>query len=287
MTAEVFDTTPCSLGEGVFWHPERAALFWFDIIAGRLYERGASGQRVWDFGEPASAAARMDDGRLLVATASGLLAVDLETGDKTPLASFPKGPVPTRSNDGRADRQGGFWIGTMGLGAEREAGALYRYYKGELRKLMGGLTIPNGIAFPQDGSLAYFTDTMTGLVWRQALDAEGWPTGEREVYLNLKAERLNPDGAVVDAAGNYHSAQWGAHRVAVYNPAGEQTDAIMFGPSNVSCPAFGGADMNRLFVTTAREGLSEADLDAQTLAGQTLVQQTTYKGLPEPVIISA
>lgn len=285
MTADIFDETACTLGEGVFWHSGRGALFWFDILAGRLYERGETGLTFWDFGEPASAAACTQSGSLLVATASGLKTFDPQTGSSQPVATFPQSATPTRSNDGRADRQGGFWIGTMGLGAEPGAGALYRFFKGELRPLVFEMTIPNGIAFTPDGTAAYYTDTTTRLVWRQPLDAEGWPTGERKVFLDLRAEALNPDGAVVDAAGNYWSAQWGAHRVACYSPEGDLIDTIAFPAAQTSCPAFGGARLDRLFVTTAREGLSDEALAQDPLAGQTFVAQTTFKGLPEPAIL--
>ena len=284
--ATIFDDTPCTLGEGVFWHPERGSLFWFDILAGRLFERSQAGACLhWDFGEPASAAARITGSRLLVATASGLQNFDLDTGKGTALARFEQGPVKTRSNDGRADRQGGFWIGTMGLGAETGAGAIYRYYKGELRPLVTSVSIPNGIAFTPSGDAGYYTDTKDKRVWRQPLDGEGWPDGAPELYLDLRAEGLNPDGAVVDADGHYLSAQWGAARVARYAPDGTCVDVIALPANQTSCPAFGGENLDQLFVTTAREGLSPEALEADPQAGQTFVCPTGFQGVPEPAIL--
>lgn len=108
----------------------------------------------------------------------------------------------------------------MGKAAEVGAGAIYRYYRGTLRRLYHGLSIPNAIAFTPDARHAHFSDTVTRKVMRVALDAEGWPDAAPEVFIDLTAEGLNPDGAVVDAAGVLWLAQWGAGRVAAYGRDG-------------------------------------------------------------------
>ena len=90
----------------------------------------------------------------------------------------------------------------------------------------------------------------------QKLDAAGWPVGDPEVYLDLSATDLNPDGAVVDAKGNLWNAQWGAHRVACYDPEGRLIETVAFAAEQISCPAFGGADFSTLFATSAADGLS-------------------------------
>ena len=108
----------------------------------------------------------------------------------------------------------------MGYNAEAGAGAIYRYYKGELRTLYPEISIPNAICFAPDGGYAYFTDTAAKIIRRTALDAEGWPAGDAEDWLDLNPEGLNPDGAVTDAAGNLWNAQWEAARVACYSPDG-------------------------------------------------------------------
>lgn len=245
------DTARCDLGEGALWHPARGLLLWFDITAGRLHAPG----RAWDLGEMASAAGWVDAARLLVATETRLALFDLDTGACADLCPLEADNPRTRSNDGRADPQGGFWIGTMGKRLERGAGAIWRWHRGELRRLFDAITIPNAICFPPDGRSAIFTDTPTRRLMRVALDAQGWPSGVPEPWLDLGPEGLNPDGAVIDAAGCLWLAQWGAARVAVYGPDGTFLRALPVPAAQPSCPAFGGADLTDLCVTTARTGL--------------------------------
>ena len=165
----------------------------------------------------------------------------------------------TRSNDGRTDPMGGFWIGTMGKAAEPQAGAIYRLYRGELRTLYDAVSIPNAICFSPDGRRGYWADTPTGIIMAQALDAEGWPEGEPEVFADLRTEGLRPDGAVTDEDGALWNAQWGAARVARYLPDGTFDRAIAVGGQHSSCPVFAGPGLDRLYVTTACQGISDPD----------------------------
>lgn len=283
----IFDVTRCELGEGALWHPERRQLFWFDILGRKLFARGEGGAQVWDMPELTSAAARLADGRLLLATETALVTFDLATGARERVVALDADDSGTRSNDGRADRQGGFWIGTMGKrgGADVGRGAIWRFYRGELRKLFPAITIPNSICFAPDGRTAYFSDTVTQIIRRVALDADGWPAGEPETFLDLRDEGLYPDGAVVAADGTVWNAQWGAGRVAAYAPDGTFLRAVEFaGSPQTSCPAFGGADLTTLFCTTAMEGM---DAEARALhadAGRTFVANAVTRGLPEPEV---
>ena len=275
----ILESSPCELGEGAFWHPVREELFWFDILNRSLHSQTTS----WRFPEIVSAAAWIDNDQLMIASETGLLTFDLGTGDIQPLVSV--GGAGTRSNDGRADRQGGFWFGTMGKRAEPGAGAIWRWYGGELRRLFGGLTIPNAICFTSDGAAAHFSDTVTGKVMKVALDAQGWPIGAPQVWLDLTQERLNPDGAVVDASGLFWNAQWGAARVAAYAPDGSFVRAANTpGAPQASCPAFGGRDMKTLFVTTAWEGMTDRDRALYPASGKVFVFPGLALGLPEPQV---
>ncbi len=251
----------CTLGEGAFWHPERGEFFWFDITVRRLHSLAQS----WAFEEMVSAAGWVDYDTLLIASEIRLFLFNLSNGTKRSLCALEADDFRTRSNDGRADPQGGFWIGTMGKAAELGAGAIWRWHKGELRKLYPDLTIPNAICFAPDGQSACFTDTRTRRVMRVALDQDGWPKGQPECWLDLTADGLNPDGAVIDAAGNFWVAQWGAGRVACYAPDGQFLTAVAVPSPHTSCPAFGGPGLADLFCTTARQGIATpAALDGAT-----------------------
>ena len=222
---------------------------------------------------------------MLIATETGLILYDLETEWIDQLCPLEADDPRTRSNDGRADPWGGFWIGTMGKAAEPGLGAIYRYHKGELRKLLAPVGIPNAIAFHPDGHLATFADTPTRQVMRVRLGRDGWPEGEPEVFLDLRAEGLNPDGAVFDAEGIFWLAEWGAARVSAYGPDGKRRRSVGFPAQHASCPAFGGDGLATLYCTTARQGVSRADRAAFPLTGQTFAAPGVAEGQPEHRVI--
>lgn len=283
MNATIFDDRPCALGEGPLWHPGRQQLFWFDILEGRLMTREAGAARHWQFDENVSAAGWIDDDTLLIASETGLWRFALKDGTRTKVCGLEEDRPETRSNDGRADPWGGFWIGTMGKKAEPGAGAIYRHYRGELRQLHAPVTIPNAICFDAERRLAYFADTATRKILRQRLDPEdGWPLGGPETFVDLSAERLNPDGAVVDAEGRVWNAQWGAARVAVYGPDGRFERAVDVPARHTSCPAFGGAGCETLYCTTARQGLGPKTLADAPENGMTFAVAGAGRGVPEP-----
>ncbi|MGH1446566.1 MAG: SMP-30/gluconolactonase/LRE family protein [Cognatishimia sp.] len=256
MAAVVFDDRQCALGEGPLWHPLRQQFFWFDIIGHKLLSRVGDEAMEWPFEEFVSAAGWVDHDTLLVASETGLYRLDLTSDEIEFVAPIESDNEVTRSNDGRADPQGGFWIGTMGKNGEDKAGSIYRYYKGEVRKLFGNITVTNSICFAPKGDLAYYCDTRKHKIMKVSLDADGWPMGKPDLFVDLNEDGLNPDGSVVDAVGNLWNAQWGANRVACYAPNGQFLTAVEFDATQISCPAFGGADLNMLFATSAAVGLT-------------------------------
>lgn len=278
----IFDQRPCELGEGPLWHPLRQQLFWFDITGQSLLSRDQDGPRQWRFPEMVSAAGWISRDLLLIAGERGLFQFNLDSEETKTLTELEADNSLTRSNDGRADPQGGFWIGTMGKNAQVGAGAIYRWYRGELRCLFPAITIPNAICFAPDGKTAHFTDTVTGKVYRTALDGQGWPKGDPQLYLNLTAEDLNPDGAVIDAAGLMWLAEWGAARVAAYAPDGSRVRTVAFDAPHTSCPAFGG---DTLYCTTALQGMDAASRVAHPFAGQTFMAPRVTQGQKEHQVI--
>lgn len=282
MTCTVFCTTKSELGEGPLWHPTRNQLFWFDIIGMRLHTMVDGEQKTWQFDEHVSAAGWVDHDTLLMASETSLSTFDIETGDTEFVCALEADNEVTRSNDGRADPFGGFWIGTMGKNAEAGAGAIYRYYEGTLRKIVNNITITNSICFSTDGKLAYYADTVTDKIMRLNLDEEGWPVGKAELFIK---EANHPDGSVVDAEGNLWNAQWGSYRVACYSPEGEVLRYVEVDGAQSSCPAFGGADGTTMFVTTAQQNLSEDDLAKSDLHGHVFVVENVAKGQKEHQVI--
>lgn len=263
MGVESFDDHACLLGEGPLWHPIANILFWFDIEAKQFWFKAEQGSECHQFDRYVSAAGWIDDENLLIADEFGLFKYNWQSKSENRIADIENDNPITRSNDGRADPFGGFWIGTMGKNAEHEAGAIYRFYRGEVRKIFDKINISNSICFSPDKKFAYFTDTVTQKIMRVGLDqATGWPTGEAEILVDLTAEDLNPDGSVVDADGNLWNAQWGASRVAKYSPDGVFVEAFELPASQITCPAFIGENVDQLVVTSAKIGRENAEPEA-------------------------
>ena len=265
MSVEMFDSRACFLGEGPLWHPERNQLFWFDINNKQLLSQKDGTKLTWQFNEHVSAAGWVSESTLLIASETALFTFNIDTEDKQHICPLEADNHLTRSNDGRADPWGGFWIGTMGKQAEPEFGAIYRFYKGELHRLYENITISNSICFSPDRNWAYYTDTPKRQIMRQKLDGDGWPDGAPDIFVDLRAEGLNPDGSVVDADGYLWNAQWGAGRLARYAPNGSFAEAVNLPASQATCPAFGGPQLSILFATSASDGLdSSSELDGAT-----------------------
>jgi sugar lactone lactonase YvrE len=271
------------LGEGAFWHPELNKLFWCDILGCRLL---CDDGREWVFDEHISAIGWITGTVLIIASETALFTFDLGTSAQTKLCDLEADNPVTRSNDGRADPYGGFWIGTMGKQAELDAGAIYRYYKGELRRLFAPITISNAICFSPDGAYAYFTDTYYARVMKVPLDPDGWPSAAPTLLLDLSKDSINPDGAVTTADGELLIAQWGSANVAHYGPFGNLRGTFSFPTDHITCPALGGPNLSTLFVTTALQGLSAAARLAQPDAGKTFAVETSLRGVPAPQVLA-
>ncbi|MBT3699879.1 MAG: SMP-30/gluconolactonase/LRE family protein [Alphaproteobacteria bacterium] len=286
MEVGIFDQTHNKLGEGPLWHPGRQELFWFDIESRILYRRAGDDQSQWNFDQFVSAAGWIDQETLLIATDNSLASFTITSGTSEVIAPLENENPLTRSNDGRADPYGGFWIGTMGIGHETAAGAIYRYYRGEVRQLFSDITVPNAICFSPDGGFAYFADSMRQQIMRQKLDpADGWPKGDPEVFVDLTGEKFGPDGAVVDALGNLWNARWGGYAVACYGPDGKLKQTLSLPTALITCPGFGGSDLSTLFVTSAWLDLSAEKRQQQPAAGQTFRFENAGKGQAEHQVI--
>ncbi|RWR34436.1 SMP-30/gluconolactonase/LRE family protein [Sinirhodobacter populi] len=281
----VFDPRICTLGEGALWHPERRALFWFDVAGRRLLSRCPETGETHDHALPeiCSAAAWIDRDRLLIASETGLSVFDLEAGRfLLRLADLEADNPDTRTNDGRADPWGGFWIGTMGREAEPGAGAIYRLYGGDLRRLFDNISVPNGICFAPDGSCAYHADTDRGLMFRTALNRNGWPQAEPEPFVDFSRIGFWPDGAVTLSDGSLRVALWGEGAVIAVSPVGEVGARKTFDAPQTTCPAMGGEDYLTLFCTSAAQGLSPARIAEAPLSGAVFAVEETVPGRPEP-----
>lgn len=274
-----------TLGEGPTYDPDADTAWWFDIVGQKLIEHHMESgrERVHDLPFMASMLARVDGDRQLVAAEDGLYLRNTLTGRLTLHKPLEAENAATRSNDGRVHPSGALWIGTMGKKGEPKAGTVYWYREGEIRVIISEIGIPNAISFSPAGTVGYFADTQIDTVFRVELDPEtGLPLHSPSVFLAPGHDAGSPDGAVVDAEGNLWSARWGGSALSVFSPDGKKLRSVALPASQPSCPAFVGANADRLIVTSAMQDLSEDQLAGEPQAGCTFLLDVPVQGRPEP-----
>ncbi|WP_430691645.1 SMP-30/gluconolactonase/LRE family protein [Mesorhizobium captivum] len=288
-SVSIFSDQICELGEGPSYDPGTDALFWFDIVNGKLLEKRLAGVlKVHDLGLMASAIAIIDDARQLIATEKGLYVRDVATGKLALHTPIEADNPLTRSNDSRVHPCGAFWTGTMGKDEGKGAGAIYWFFKGELRRLFADITVSNSICFSEDGAIAYYTDTATGLLMRVACDpATGLPVGEPKVFIDHRSSKGYVDGSVVDSEGVLWNAVWGGKAVKAYSPDGALLREIAMPVTQPSCPAFVGRKADRIAVTSAWKGKDEKQRALDPQAGMTFLLDLSVKGRLEPRVLIA
>ncbi|MEZ9630813.1 hypothetical protein BCT86_18300 [Vibrio breoganii] len=280
-TVTALQHVPCGLGEGILWHPERQQMFWIDIIERRLLS--LKGEEIVDtpLERTPSALGWVDKDSLLLADEVGLHLLDIEQQSLKLVAGFEHDPLTYRSNDGRADPWGGFWISTMHRDAIEGEAAFYRYFQGKLTKVISNITIPNGCCFSADKQWVYFTNSPTAQIMRMKLDQDtGWPIAEPELFIDHSENFREPDGAIVAANGDMISAHWGAGELVRYSSEGEIVERYPVPVKQATCPAFGGENLDTLYVTSAKVGIEGRSANE----GKTLVLTGVGKGIAEPAV---
>jgi len=283
-TAKLLIDSQCALGEGPIWHDGRQQLLWLDINNKTLFAASAEGEAAgqWHFDEIVAAAAIIDNDNLALATETGLRRFNLATGDSEHLIDIERDVPANRTNDSRVHPSGAFWIGTMVKDEGPSNGAVYHYRAGALKTIRTNAAIPNATCFSPDGRIAYWADTPTQKILKCETDPEtGMPIGEWTLFADVSDHRGYPDGAVVDSQGYVWNARWGGNCVIRYAPDGSIDRIVEVPVSQVTCPAFGGADLKRLFITTANKTLSPEQAAAEKIAGGVFYIDLDVAGLPE------
>jgi L-arabinonolactonase len=272
-----------TLGEGVLWDEVYQCLWWTDIHERRLYRYDpvraihdwfALPERLCSFGFVANS------DRLISAFESGFAYYHPPSGKVDWLERPPHAAGCMRFNDGRVDRQGRFWAGSMVEGNGEPSGKLYCLNEGVAQVHLSRIKICNSVCFSPDGHYMYFADSPHRAILRFDIDVETGALSNQRLFAQTPTDAF-PDGSNVDNEGHVWNAQWGAGRVVRYSPNGEVSGLIELPVSQPSCIAFGGAALDLLFVTTAREGLNATALATQPKAGDVFIYQTNVKGIPE------
>lgn len=271
------------LGESPLWDERAACLWWVDIRQPAIRRFDPANGRVDTWPVPAlvGSIALADDGRLLIALPQQLALFDPSDGQFEPFVEPPPMPEGHRFNDGRCDRQGRFWLGSMHNITRAPEGVLYVLEGGALRAVRNGIRIPNSLAFSPDGRTMYFADSLRYTLYAYDYDSVHGVPGAQRVFATTQPPGF-PDGSTVDADGFLWNAEFNAARLVRYAPDGRVDRVLPMPVPRPTCCAFGGPRLDTLYVTTASQHMSPEELEAEPLAGALLALDVGVRGLPEP-----
>lgn len=264
-----------ALGESPWWDVATATLWWVDIVGRRIRRStldGAEDPAIETASEVAFAIPSSDGG--LAAGLSGSLEALTPVGAQS-LWTAPFDPSVLRLNEGKTDRAGRLWFGSMHRAETTPAGCLYRWDGGPVTTHQDGLLVSNGLGWSPDGATMYFTDSPAGVIWTFDYDADtGYPRGRR-VFVADTGPGF-PDGLTVDEEGCVWSARWNGHRLLRYTPSGRIDREVAMPVAKPTSVAFAGADLATLVVTSARRDEGDGDL-----AGRVFLIDVGVRGVAE------
>ncbi|MCO5063926.1 MAG: SMP-30/gluconolactonase/LRE family protein [Rhizobiaceae bacterium] len=271
------------LGEGPLWSPAEGALYWFDLLGRVIFRTDATTgdtARLAISGMPTAIALRKGGG-LLAALRNGFAFIDFNAGTETRLPS-PMDFSRERFNDGKCDRRGRFFVGSMDKTLAEPIGGLFRLDPDQsFTRLATGMTLSNGLAWSPDDRILYHCDSRPGYVYAYDYDIETGGVAGRKLHIDFTGTGIHPDGCTVDAEGCLWIAELGAWTVGRYDPAGKRIGGIELPTRRVTSVTFGGDDLGTLFITTMRNNLTDTELGEQSHAGKVFVARPGVMGIAE------
>lgn len=278
----VENTPVAKLGEGAVWHPEKEALMWVDIPAGKVFMYKPEEGIIQDItleSQVGTVVPSTDKYFAVAAQETGIFGLQ-EDGSNELIAAFPATALPNvRFNDGKCDPMGRLWVGTMHNEIKEGAGNLYMLQEDSLLIKEPGVTISNGIVWDTNKNLMYYIDTPTQKVMAYDYVPETGEISNKQVVVEIPEEMGSPDGMSIDSEGKLWIAHWGGSGVYRWDPeTGKMLQKIEVPAPNVTSCAFGGPNLETLYITTARLGLSKDQLEEFPLSGSLFVKETNVKG---------
>ena len=278
------------LGECVLWCPRSQRLWWVDVLSASLHElswpAGQHRTHQLPFRRLGSIGLRASGG-LVLATEQGVFDWHPDRGLEAQLMAPRWDPATHRLNDGRCDRAGRFWVGSMHDSLFVPDGTLFSVGPAaEAAAHFDDIIVPNSLVFSPDDRRFYFADTRRYMIWQFDFEIESGRIGNRRPFVDFGSGPARPDGSCVDANGCLWNASFDGGRVVRYTPDGV-TDTVV--PLPVSCPTcvcLGGPDLDTLFVTTASFSLSAGQRWQEPLAGGLFALRVPTPGLAEPAFAS-
>jgi L-arabinonolactonase len=273
------------LGEVPVWDVAEQALYWVDIEGRRLQrlDPGSGAVRDWSFPERIASFALREQGGLVCAFESGFAFFEPESGAIEWIAKPEAMIARNRFNDGKCDRAGRFWAGSMDDRMKEHTGSLYRLDPDRgVHRMDGAIGISNSLAWSPDDRVFYFADSLDGIIYAYDYDHATGAIGGKRVFAPAKVEPGTPDGSTIDAEGYLWNARWDGWRLVRHAPDGRVDRVVELPVQKPTSCAFGGPDLATLYVTSAIWDLTADALARQPWAGGVLAVDVGVRGLPEP-----
>ena len=271
------------VGEGPVWDDRRQALWWIDVKDPRLFRYDpASGENLeLNMPERIGCIALRAGGGLIGAFVTGFKWIDPETGAVTPIVDPEPDRPGNRFNDGKCDRRGRLFAGTMHNAEIECTGTLYRLDPDlSVQVMCTGVHLSNGLGWSPDDRVLYYTDSLRRTIWAYDYDLEIGAMANRRTFARVPEEAGVPDGLCVDADGYVWSAHWGGWRLTRYAPDGRVERVVKMPVPQPSCPAFGGPDLDVLYVSSAAIEMTPADFAKAPDGGGLFALDVGVRGLP-------
>ena len=271
------------LGEGPIWVASESALYWVDILRSRIYRWAqATGEtQSWQAPFQVASLAPVAGGGFIAGTARGFAFVDPDADRYEVIVQPASEPAGNRFNDGKLDRRGRFWAGTMDNEEKEATGALYRFSStGQPLLIDAGYRVTNGPAFDRAGRRMYHSDSARQTVFQFDLDDDG-QVGSKGIFAQFETGQGYPDGMTVDSEDCLWVAFWDGWCVRRFSPDGAQIAEVRLSVARPTSCAFGGTDLGTLFITSARVRLGEDDLAEQPLAGSLFALEPGVRGIAD------
>jgi len=272
------------LGESVTWDHDAKRVYWLDIESRELWTLDPASGRTSTHkaAERIACFALRQRSGLLAGFASGFAFYDPDSGQRQDIVKFEPDIANTRLNDGKTDRQGRFIAGGFDEVEGKPISSVVRIDPdGRMTTLFDSVACANGTCFSPDGKTMYFADTNAATMWSFDYDPTRGTLGNRRIVASFKDQLGAPDGACVDAEGFIWNAQWNGRRVVRFAPDGRVDRVVEMPVLNPTCVAFGGAELDTLYISTARYQMTAEQLAADPQSGALFALRPGVKGLPD------
>ena len=275
----------CQLGESALWSPADGLFYWADIAGMKILALDPKTGKTEAFdtpSEPGSFGLTKEAGKFIVGFRDGFALFEPRTGKIEKLIDPEPGKPENRLNDGKMDRAGRYWCGSMKDPDFAPVGALYRVTtNGTCVTTKTGITVPNCICWSPDNKTMYFADSPTDTIMAYDYDIKTGEASNERVFVKLNGEEGHPDGATVDAEGYVWAARIFGNRVSRFAPDGSHDRDIMLPAKMPTCPGFGGPELDTLYITTACLGMDAAERKANPREGLLYMVKPGVKGIAE------